>query len=96
MTSSPSSSFTTRLGMAATTATARRPFISGNWKLNPQSRDEAVQLARDIAAAITPDSPDEDVALFVPYVYLEAARDAVDGKLQVGAEVSSFIGSAVD
>ena len=44
----------------------RKPFISGNWKLNPQSKDEAVALAADIAAAIGPDTPDADVALFVP------------------------------
>eukprot|EP00566_Odontella_aurita_P032200 CAMPEP_0113545136 /NCGR_PEP_ID=MMETSP0015_2-20120614/11095_1 /TAXON_ID=2838 /ORGANISM="Odontella" /LENGTH=62 /DNA_ID=CAMNT_0000445471 /DNA_START=62 /DNA_END=247 /DNA_ORIENTATION=+ /assembly_acc=CAM_ASM_000160 len=28
---------------------ARKPFISGNWKLNPQTRDEAVTLATEIA-----------------------------------------------
>jgi len=72
---------TTQLDMA------RRPFISGNWKLNPQSRDEAIALASNIAASITPSSPDADVALFVPYVFIEAANKAVDGKLQVGAEV---------
>lgn len=65
----------------------RRPFISGNWKLNPQTRDEAIQLATDIAASITDDTPDEDIALFVPYVFIEAANNAVDGKLMVGAEV---------
>ena len=85
---------TTRSSTATTTTSldmARRPFISGNWKLNPQSRDEAVKLASDIAAAITPSSPDTDVALFVPYVFIEAARDAVQGKLQVGAEVRSHL-----
>jgi hypothetical protein len=66
----------------------RKPFITGNWKLNPQTREEAVTLASDIAAAIGPDSPDADVALFVPYVFIEAAMSAVGGKLSVGAEVS--------
>lgn len=66
----------------------RRPFISGNWKLNPQSKDEAIQLASAIAQSITPSSPDADVALFVPYVFIESAMNAVNGKLQVGAEVS--------
>ena len=65
----------------------RRPFISGNWKLNPQTRDEAVELAKDISSAITSDSPDADVALFVPYIFIEAAMDTVDSKLKVGAEV---------
>ena len=54
----------------------RRPFISGNWKLNPQTRAEAVQLATEIADSIGPSSPDVDVALFVPYVFIEAAMNA--------------------
>jgi hypothetical protein len=44
----------------------RKPFISGNWKLNPQTKDEAVTLASEIAASIGPDTPNADVALFVP------------------------------
>jgi len=54
--------------------------------LNPQTKDEALTLATDIAASITDDSPDADVALFVPYVFIESAMDAVGGKLSVGAE----------
>ncbi|KAL9186905.1 hypothetical protein ACHAXT_010625 [Thalassiosira profunda] len=71
---------------ASTELLARKPFISGNWKLNPQSKDEAVTLAKDIAASITEGSPDADVALFVPYVFIESAMGAVGGKLSVGAE----------
>ena len=67
---------------------ARKPFISGNWKLNPQTKDEAIALASGIAAAVTPSSPDSDVALFVPYVYIDAVKGAVGDKLNVGAEVS--------
>ena len=67
---------------------ARRPFISGNWKLNPQTKDEALTLATDISASITDSSPDADVALFVPYVFIESAMGVVGGKLNVGAEVS--------
>jgi triosephosphate isomerase len=69
---------------------ARKPIISGNWKLNPQTRDEAVALATEISAAITPASPDAEVALFVPYVFIEAAMESVGGKIQVGAEVSTW------
>lgn len=65
---------------------ARKPFITGNWKLNPSTRQEAVDLATGIANAITSDSPC-DVALFVPYPFIEAAQQAVNGKLLVGAEV---------
>ena len=67
---------------------ARKPFISGNWKLNPQTKDEATKLAADIAAAVTDKSPDSDVALFVPYVFIDAAKAAVGDKLQIGAQVS--------
>lgn len=43
-------------------------------------------MASDIAASITPESPDCDIALFVPYVFLEAAMGATGGKLKIGAE----------
>lgn len=80
----------TLVGRSATQLDARKPFISGNWKLNPQTRDEAVKLAGDIAASITDASPEADVALFVPYVFLEAAMGAAGDKLMVGAEVCFF------
>mmetsp|Transcript_31490 Transcript_31490/g.57029 ORF Transcript_31490/g.57029 Transcript_31490/m.57029 type:complete len:290 (+) Transcript_31490:38-907(+) len=64
----------------------RKPFISGNWKLNPQTREEATSLASEIAASITKDTPDADIALFVPYVFIEAAQKAAEGKLMIGAE----------
>lgn len=70
---------------------ARKPLISGNWKLNPQTKDEAISLAKGIAASITEDSPDADVALFVPYVFIESAMSTVGDKLSVGAEVSDII-----
>ena len=77
--------------VSSTELYARKPFISGNWKLNPQTKAEALTLATDIAASITDASPDAEVALFVPYVFIESAMDAVGGKLSVGAEVSSFV-----
>jgi Triosephosphate isomerase len=66
----------------------RRPFISGNWKLNPQTRDEAIQLATDIAASVSEASPTADIALFVPYVFIESTMNVVQSKLMIGAEVS--------
>ena len=66
----------------------RRPFITGNWKLNPSTRDEAIALAKGIADAVTPDSPCE-VALFVPYPFIECVQETVGDKLAVGAEVRS-------
>ena len=69
----------------------RKPFISGNWKLNPQTKAEALTLASDIAGSITDSSPDCDVALFVPYVFIESAMGVVGDKLNVGAEVCNML-----
>mmetsp|Transcript_23908 Transcript_23908/g.34977 ORF Transcript_23908/g.34977 Transcript_23908/m.34977 type:complete len:290 (-) Transcript_23908:66-935(-) len=69
-----------------TELSARKPFISGNWKLNPQTREEAISLGKEISDSITENTPDIDVALFVPYVFIEAAMGATDGKVMVGAE----------
>jgi len=71
---------------SATELYGRTPFITGNWKLNPQTKDEAVELAGKIASKINADSPKADVALFVPYVFIEAAMAACGDKLMVGAE----------
>mmetsp|Transcript_20263 Transcript_20263/g.44064 ORF Transcript_20263/g.44064 Transcript_20263/m.44064 type:complete len:285 (-) Transcript_20263:124-978(-) len=72
--------------VSSTQLYGRKPFISGNWKLNPQTKEEALTLAKGIASSITDDSPDADVALFVPYVFIESAMGAVGDKLNVGAE----------
>jgi len=63
----------------------RKPFITGNWKLNPSTRDDAVELAKGIADAVTAESPDS--ALFVPFPFIGAVQEAVEGKLTVGAEM---------
>jgi hypothetical protein len=65
----------------------RTPFITGNWKLNPSTRQEAIELASKIAQSVTPSSP-ADVALFVPYPFLECVQRVVGDRLVVGAEVS--------
>jgi len=64
----------------------RKPFITGNWKLNPSTKDEAIELAKGIAGAVSSESPG-DVALFVPFPFIECVQKAVDGKLSVGAEM---------
>lgn len=82
-----SPSFVARQGYRNTELdAARKPFISGNWKLNPQTKEEAVTLATEIAASIGPDTPDADIALFVPYVFIDPAMTSVGGKINVGAE----------
>ena len=67
----------------------RKPFITGNWKLNPDTRQEAVELATGVANAVRPSTPG-DVAIFVPFPFLEAVQKTVGDKLIVGAEVSSW------
>jgi triosephosphate isomerase len=85
---SSAQAFTQRLGLERISSSlfARKPFISGNWKLNPQTKAEAVALATNIASKITPTTPNADIALFVPYVFIEAAMESAAGKFTVGAE----------
>ena len=71
----------------STELNARKAFITGNWKLNPQTKAEAVDLARGIAAAV-PDNKPSDVGLFVPFPFIETVQEIVGDKLVVGAEVS--------
>jgi hypothetical protein len=69
---------------------ARKAFITGNWKLNPQTKAEAVDLARGIASSITDDSPC-DVGLFVPFPFIGTVQEIVGDKLVVGAEVGFVV-----
>ena len=59
------------------------PYRELNW-------DSAVELAKGIADSITDASPDADVALFVPYVFIDAASTAAGSKLTIGAEVGYY------
>jgi len=70
---------------ASTELYNRKPFITGNWKLNPSTKGEAIQLASEIAKAITPESP--DVALFVPFPFIETVQNVVGDKITIGAEM---------
>jgi triosephosphate isomerase (TIM) len=65
---------------------ARKPFITGNWKLNPQTKEEAIQLATAIASSVTNDSPG-DIGLFVPFPFIEMVQRIAGDKFHVGAEV---------
>ena len=75
-----------RLQSSKTELYERKPFITGNWKLNPSTKGEAIQLATEIAKSVTPDSP--DVGLFVPFPFIETVQLTVGDKITVGAEVS--------
>ena len=72
----------------STNLCAKKAFITGNWKLNPQTKAEAVDLARGIAASINDDSPC-DVGLFVPFPFIGTVKEIVGDRLVVGAEVGS-------
>ena len=64
----------------------RKPFITGNWKLNPQTKDEAIALAQGIADSVSSSSPG-DVGLFVPFPFIETVQKIAGDKFVVGAEV---------
>lgn len=64
----------------------RKPFITGNWKLNPATKDEAIALATEIAETVTSTSP-TDIGLFVPFPFIETVQGIVGDKISVGAEV---------
>lgn len=53
-----------------------------------RTKEEALTLASEIASQVTETTPDADIALFVPYVFIETTMDAVGGKIEIGAEVS--------
>lgn len=72
--------------VSSTQLEERRTFITGNWKLNPSTKQEALDLATGIAGAVKPDSPC-DVALFVPFPFIEPVQKVAGDKLKVGAEV---------
>jgi triosephosphate isomerase len=81
---------TSTAGRHSTELSARKAFITGNWKLNPTSKAEAVDLARGIAAIVTNNSPC-DVGIFVPFPYIETVQNIVGDKLVVGAEVRNIL-----
>ena len=63
----------------------RVSYIAGNWKLNPESLDEAVSLAKTVVDASS-NLPGE-AAVFVPFPYLGAVGDVLKGsKVQLGAQ----------
>ncbi len=64
---------------------SRRPFLAGNWKMHG-TRTEAVALASDLRAQVG-DVADRDIAVFPPFPFLEAVRNALRGsRIEVGAQ----------
>lgn len=67
----------------------RKPFITGNWKLNPATKKEAIQLAKDITThvAANADGTKPDVALFVPFPFIESVQKVCGDLITIGAEM---------
>jgi triosephosphate isomerase len=69
----------------------RKPFITGNWKLNPGTKDEAIQLAKEISSSVKKDNDTNgmspDVALFVPFPFIETVQNICGDSITVGAEM---------
>lgn len=65
------------------TNATRRPVIAGNWKMNPPTQDEAVSLARDVAAAVG-ELP-VDTVVCPPAIWLPAVAEALRAR---GSQVS--------
>jgi triosephosphate isomerase len=65
----------------------RKPFVAGNWKMNTNSQT-GVELADRLASDSTETAGHSvTVAVFPPFVYLKAVRDALDGSsIAVGAQ----------
>mmetsp|Transcript_26397 Transcript_26397/g.65142 ORF Transcript_26397/g.65142 Transcript_26397/m.65142 type:complete len:253 (+) Transcript_26397:127-885(+) len=68
---------------------ARRPIIAGNWKMNPESLEEAVALAEGVKKEAATASG--EVLLCVPHPYIYAVVNACKGSnVQVGAQSVYF------
>jgi len=65
----------------------RRPLLAGNWKMNPLSAAEAVELARGVIPAARQHASVLDVALFPPFPWLRPVWDALhDTDVELGAQ----------
>jgi triosephosphate isomerase len=64
---------------------SRKLFIAGNWKMNT-SKAEAIELANGLKSALGSET-DVDLAVFAPYVYLDAVADVLkDTSISVGGQ----------
>jgi triosephosphate isomerase len=66
----------------------RRPVVAGNWKMNPATAAEAVELARAIERAAA-DAPRVTTVICPPAIWLPEVAGAVDG-VEIGAQTMHF------
>lgn len=72
--------------ISSTELCERKAFITGNWKLNPSTKGEAITLAQDIVRSVS-DSSLGDVALFVPFPFIQTVQTICGDKITIGAEM---------
>jgi triosephosphate isomerase len=87
-------------GVRATTELqARQPIMAGNWKMNPATEEDAVNLAAGLAKYLgdetCPVSDDDEgcteVVVFPPFPFISKVRDiAADAGITVGAQSIYF------
>jgi triosephosphate isomerase len=57
----------------------RKPLLAANWKMNPVTRADAVELARGVTPAAMEHEGQVEVALFPPFCWLVPVSGALDG-----------------
>lgn len=66
----------------------RRPIVAGNWKLNPSTKDEALNLLSSLAEG---SESSAEVIVFPPLPYLSTALDVLSSTcIQTGAQNAGF------
>ncbi|HEY4025377.1 MAG TPA: triose-phosphate isomerase [Candidatus Dormibacteraeota bacterium] len=64
-----------------------RPLLAANWKMNPVTRADAVELARGVAPAALEQSELVEVVMFPPFCWLIPVGGALEGSgLGLGAQ----------
>lgn len=82
----------TSTASASSSSYLRRPIVAGNWKLNPTSRADAINLLNGLKkeAAQSGSTSNSDVVVFPPLPYLNDALSILKGTgIQVGAQTAS-------
>ncbi|MDJ0625971.1 MAG: triose-phosphate isomerase [Candidatus Caenarcaniphilales bacterium] len=69
----------------------RKKLIAGNWKLNPKSKKEAIDLVSQIKSEVNEKLSKVEVAFCVPAIYLESVKEVLkDSNIKLGAQNCYF------
>jgi triosephosphate isomerase len=67
--------------------TEQRPLLAANWKMNPVTRADAVELARGVAPVAMEQADQVEVALFPPFCWLTPVAGVLEGSgIGLGAQ----------